>query len=174
MTIICCLPSLPVEVFWHLLTPLQRYIPPTVRLETSRLNSLPSWVKSRAIEYAFTRTCFHAGEIRVLDSSLCTKLSCIGEARRFVGRSFNFQKRKRLDRCSVCVSNPDYRLLQARTSGPRSLRAALRLLVQVLIDARRRTPWHLSRMVSPEAAEHHRLIAPAAETANVMVFSAAS
>ena len=101
MTIICCLPSLPVEVFWHLLTPLQRYIPPTVRLETSRLNSLPSWVKSRAIEYAFTRACFHAGEIRVLDSSLCTKLSCIGEARRFVGRSFNFQKRKRLDRCSV-------------------------------------------------------------------------
>jgi len=26
MTIICRLPSLPVEVFWHLLTSLQRYI----------------------------------------------------------------------------------------------------------------------------------------------------
>ena len=26
MVIICCLPSLPVEIFWHLLTRLQRYI----------------------------------------------------------------------------------------------------------------------------------------------------
>jgi hypothetical protein len=26
MIIICCLPNLPVEIFWHLLTPLQRYI----------------------------------------------------------------------------------------------------------------------------------------------------
>jgi hypothetical protein len=64
-----------------------------LRLETSRLNSLPSWVKSPAIDYALTRACFHAGEIRVLDSSLCTKLSCIGEARWFVGRSFKLQKR---------------------------------------------------------------------------------
>jgi hypothetical protein len=42
---------------------------PTLRLETGRLNSLQSWVKSRAIDYALTRACFHAGEIRVLASS---------------------------------------------------------------------------------------------------------
>jgi hypothetical protein len=63
MTIICCLPSLPVEVLSSVISA------PTLRLETGRLNSLPSWVKSQAIDYALTRACFRAGEIRILDSS---------------------------------------------------------------------------------------------------------
>src|SRR5207253_8284360 len=50
----------------------------TLRLETGHLNSLLSWVKGQAIDSALIRACFHAGEIRVLDPSLCTKLSCIG------------------------------------------------------------------------------------------------
>jgi len=37
-----------------------------LRLETGRFNSLPSWVKSQAIDYAHARACFRAGEIRVL------------------------------------------------------------------------------------------------------------
>src|SRR4029450_12926283 len=69
MTIICCLPSLPVEVFGICSLLSSVISPPTFRLETSRLNSLPSWVKSQAIDYALTGACFHAGEIRVLDSS---------------------------------------------------------------------------------------------------------
>jgi hypothetical protein len=34
-----------------------------------RLNSLPPWVKSQAIDYDLTRACFRAGKIRTLDSS---------------------------------------------------------------------------------------------------------
>ena len=81
MTSICCLPSLPVE-YLGICSLLSSVIsPPMLRLETSRLNSLPSWVKSQGIDYALTGACFHAGEIRVLDSSLCTKLFCNGEVR---------------------------------------------------------------------------------------------
>jgi hypothetical protein len=42
---------------------------PRLRPETGRLNSLPSWVKSQAVDYALTGACFRAGEIRILDSS---------------------------------------------------------------------------------------------------------
>ena len=41
----------------------------TLRLETGGLNSLPSWVESQAIDYALTRACFRADEIRIVDSS---------------------------------------------------------------------------------------------------------
>src|SRR4029453_17770158 len=69
MTIICCLPSLPVEVFWHLLTPLQRYISAyaTPRDEPPQLAAVLGQEPSDY--YALTGACFHAGEIRVLDSS---------------------------------------------------------------------------------------------------------
>jgi len=75
MTIIRCLPGLPVEVFGICSLLSSVLSAPTLRLETGRLNSLLSWVKSQAIDYALTRACFHAGEIRVLDSSgviICT------------------------------------------------------------------------------------------------------
>src|SRR5882762_10982560 len=68
MTIICCLPCLPVEVFGICSLLSSVISAPTLRLETGGLNSLPSWVKSQAIDYALTRACFRAGEIRILDS----------------------------------------------------------------------------------------------------------
>ena len=71
MTIIRCLPGLPVEVFGICSLLSSVLSAPTLRLETGRLNSLLSWVKSQAIDYALASACFHAGEMRVLDSSLC-------------------------------------------------------------------------------------------------------
>src|SRR5438094_8513398 len=69
--LIRCLPVYRSRYF-GICSPLSSVIPPpTLRLETNRLNWLPSWVKSQAIDYALTGACFHAGEIRVLDSSLC-------------------------------------------------------------------------------------------------------
>jgi hypothetical protein len=69
MTIICCLPSLPVEIFgFEALFP-SVISAHTLRLEIGRLNSLPPWVKSQAIHYALTRACFRAGKIRIANSS---------------------------------------------------------------------------------------------------------
>jgi hypothetical protein len=67
MTIICCLPSLPVEIFWHLLTPFRRlYL--RLRYDSRRAAStLPLGSRAERFEYALTRACFHAGEICVLD-----------------------------------------------------------------------------------------------------------
>jgi hypothetical protein len=100
MTIICCLPSLPVEVFWYLLTPLRRYYL-RLRYASRRAASTRCRLGSRAqaIDYALTGACFHAGEIRVLDSSLCTKLSCIGKRDdSWVARS---SFRNAFDRCGA-------------------------------------------------------------------------
>src|SRR5207248_10978878 len=78
VAIICCLPSLPVEVFGICALLSSVISAPTLRLGTGPLNSLPSWVKSQAIDDALTRACFHAGEIRVLDSSLCRVILHLG------------------------------------------------------------------------------------------------
>ena len=69
MTIICCLASLPVEVFWHLLAPFRRYICAYATTRDGRTQLAAVLVKSQTIDYAFTRACFRAREIRILGSS---------------------------------------------------------------------------------------------------------
>jgi hypothetical protein len=55
MIIICCLPSLPVEIFWHLLTPLQHYICAYVTTRDVPPQLAAAWVKSSAIDCAAAR-----------------------------------------------------------------------------------------------------------------------
>jgi hypothetical protein len=132
MTIICCLPSLPVEVFWHLLTPLQRYICayPTPRDGPPQLAAVS--VKSQAMT---TLSPVHAFMLARPAFSIQAARSSPRRSQFFIGTH-----NETLPVAAMRVSNPGYRI-SVTAGGDRGFsknnETALRfLLVQALA-----LPW---------------------------------